>query len=264
MKRFLKKFFMHPGTWVLFTLLFVGMGILFPLSAPALLITAAVTIGLAAIFTAVHLVNRFKDTFVPKIEALFSESMENITLPMKLIGSAVVLAEWAKAHQVQAVIVGLGIGLFITTLVLTIGFFTGGAAFAFMAPVFATIAAPFAATAASAGVQLSLAALAGTTLVLASLNITNIFHRLATWIDSFKYDTFAAKDNDEDEQNRSDDWKADRKTAVETIGTNAGPSYREAIFSGMKATVLNGFSSPDDEKLDPPAPKDPGTEYHRL
>lgn len=232
------------------------MGILFPLSAPALIIVAGLTISIAAITTIFHLIRHWNETFVPKISAaLEAEGIDpdratpNQTWPMIIVA----LKRWAEAHKAQAFIVGVGIGLFITALILTIGFFTGGAAFAFMAPVFTAIAAPFVAFTTSFGLQLSIAALSGTTLILASLNITNIFHRLATWFDSFIYDYAAAKNTSKSFLNQGDGWAQIRKDEVaEKVFGNDGIGYFPAVISGMAATVGNSFRSPDEDRLEGP------------
>ncbi len=268
--RFVRKFFTHPGTWVFLALLAVGLGFALPFVAPALMIFAAVAIGLAIIATPSYLYfngRKYASEQDKNHQPRFLANVEDIkqgsdpTLGELIKAAFATIKDWAKAHPAQAFIVGVGIGLLITALVLTIGFFTGGAAFAFMAPVFAAIAAPFATAAASASLQLGLAALAGTTFVLAALNITNIFKRLATWFDSFKYDYFAAKDNEQGEDDQSSDWVRDRKDAVRTIGTEHGSSYARAVFFGAIETIKNGLASVDEDKLDPPPPS---SEYIQL
>ncbi len=269
--RFVRKFFTHPGTWVFLALLAVGLGFALPFVAPALMIFAAVAIGLATIFTAIHLGMHFKNTLIPKLREQYDKSDadmpdddDDLTVGNYITLTFRALKDWAKDHKVQAIIVGVGIGLLITALVLTIGFFTGGAAFAFMAPVFAAIAAPFATAAAAAGLQLGLAALAGTTFVLAALNITNIFHRLADWFDSFKYDYAAQVDNNKGHGKMDKDaWEQGRENAVAAIvDPEDGIGYFPAIFFGMAATIKNGLASVDEDKLDPPPP--PSHQYQKL
>ncbi len=234
-KRFLRQFF-HPGTWILFSLLAVGAAMLFPPFAPALIIFAAVAIGVAAL------------TFAPYVVSFFSRKTPISFFPHS--PKAKGLPDWVHAHPFQVAIVAAGVALFIVALTLTIGFFTGGAGFAFMAPVFAALAAPFAAAGASAGISLSLSALAGTTLVLGVLNLTNTLKRFTAWIDSFKYDhaATAVQDNIVGKT-----WKDQRSNAVDRAIGNS--NYPAVVFKGMWATVTNGFASPDADKLESRPPK---------
>jgi hypothetical protein len=245
-KRFLRQFF-HPGTWILFSLLAVGAAILFPLSAPALMIFAAVAIGVAAV------------TFVPYVVSfLNNETPISFFFPRSHRFDVHAAHEgWGREHYIQLAIMTIGVAAFIAALVLTIGFFTGGAGFAFMAPVFAALAAPFAAAGASAGcVSLSLSALAGTVLVLGVLNLTNTLKRFTGWLDSFRYDHAATttKGQCSDNNGFNDDsipvWKEKRgKVAEEEIG-DSNIKYVAAVFQGMWATACNDFASPDADRLE--------------
>ncbi len=235
LKRFLRQFF-HPGTWILFSLLAVGAAILFPPFAPALIIFAAVAIGVAAI------------AFIPYVASYLPVKAFNPIRFFTPSPDLKIFDNWWKAHPVQVAIVAIGVAAFITALVLTIGFFTGGAGFAFMAPVFAALAAPFAVAGASAGISLSLSALAGTALVLGVLNLTNTLKRFAAWIDSFKYDHAAALVG-EDKYNRP--WNiGERDRVVKENNINNASNYPAAVFKGMWATITNGFASPDADKLE--------------
>ncbi len=269
--RFVRNFFTHPGTWVFLALLAVGLGFALPFVAPALIIFAAVAIGLAAIATPFYLyfnANKYLDDDDLHHQPQFlAKTRSDSTLGEVIKAAFATIKDWAKAHPAQAFIVGVGIGLLITALVLTIGFFTGGAAFAFMAPVFAAIAAPFATAAASAGLQLGLAALAGTTFVLAALNITNIFKRLATWFDSFIYDYAAEMKNREEDvhsPNTGRRWAEQKENAVQELvfHKDHGIGYFKAVFLGAVADIKNGLASVDEDKLDPPPP--PPHQYQQL
>jgi len=271
--RFVRNFFTHPGTWVFLALLAVGLGFALPFAAPALMIFAAVAIGLAAIATPFYLLfnaNKYGNNKSLYFQPRFHQNIADIkqgsdpTLGEFIKAIFATIKDWAKANPVQAIIVGVGIGLFITALVLTIGFFTGGAAFAFMAPVFAAIAAPFATAAASAGLQLGLAALAGTTFILAALNITNIFKRLASWVDSFVYDYAADAKNQQEDMNSptvGKDWRDAREQAVREIH---GIDYFKAVFLGAVADIKNGLASVDEDKLNNNPPPPPPHQYQQL
>lgn len=260
--RFLRNFFTHPGTWVLLALLAVGIGFALPFVAPALVIFAAVAIGFAAIATPFYLLSNAINYVSKCVNYKYKVKQNSQDESDKVIKAAfITIKDWAEVHPVQAIIVGVGLAVLITALVLTIGFFSGGAAFAFMAPVFATIAAPFATAAAAAGVQLGLAALAGTIFILAALNITNIFKRLASWFDSFIYDYAADqkthKENTPSESNlawqtKAWTWREVRKDQALThfvFNETHGIGYFPAVLRGIAVTIENGFASVDEDKL---------------
>jgi hypothetical protein len=230
---FLRNLAKHPGTWTFLALSFIGIGIAVPPAAPGLVVAAAVLL-LPIVVTSFHFFGTHK------------HRDENSPNPLERF------LHFVQNHPVQAAIAFLAFGLFVTAFVLTIGFFTGGAGFAFMAPVFAAMAAPFATAAASAGIELAVSALAATTLVLASINIPNTLKRFSAWLDSFKYDAAATDDNEGKTRAR---WANARTTLVDShIKTEAEQStfpYIKTIFHGVVATVQNGFSSPDAEKLNP-------------
>ena len=230
MTLFLRKFLSHPGTWSFFALFAIGIAILTPVSAPAWVLVSAIAIGFAAITSIFH----------------FLKIKEKV-----LDSPGTSLGHWVKYHPAQALIMLLGLGLFITALVLTVGFATGGAGFAFMGPFFGTIMAPFAAAAASAGIQLNLVALAGFTVVLASLCIPNTLKRLAAWIDSFQHDnlfrTYNPDDKNELLANPNMNLKAWERVrgnmqTLEKEGRGIR-DYAEAITGGMGRVLSNGLSS---------------------
>ncbi len=193
------KFFTHPGTWTFLALLAVGMGIAFPIAAPALIVVALIFTVAATVSLIPYAIR-----YVQKLrkEAKAAGYLEDTSI-FKIAFDK--FKQWAKDHPMQAFLVGLGLALFVTALVLTIGFFTGGGAlvvvaggavvatgggmFAFMAPVFAAIAAPFAAAAAAAGVAIADAAFVAAAIAvftLAALNVTNTAKRIFAWLDGFR------------------------------------------------------------------------------
>jgi hypothetical protein len=208
------------------------MGILMPFSAPGFVILAAIATAVATVLFPFYIKRRLisdLSIFAPKKEGF----------------------DWAKAHYIQAIIVGVGIGFFIAALVLTIGFFTGGAGFMFMAPLFQALMTPFA----SLGIPLSLPALAGFFFVLAPLCLANNLKRFAGWLDSFKRDYLADLKIQSEKGNskaRNDEDclsppAADNRTWE--YARNAAPSisYFTAISKGILATANNNFSSLDAE-----------------
>lgn len=251
MRRFFRNLFKHPGTWTFLSLLSVGIAIAVPPAAPILVPVAAACIG-AATITSGHFFWTNKVT------------VDDKDLPDRY-KTAERLHRFFKNHPIQLTIAILAFGLFITALVLTIGFFTGGAGFVFMAPVFAALAAPFAAAAASAGIQLALAGLAGTAFVLASINIPNTLKRFSAWLDGFIYDGAAArtqggKAKAPEGVKIRNNWEIDRYTlANEMVSDDEGKfsfvNYLSLFADGVKGTVTNDkgfFTSPDAELLEPP------------
>jgi hypothetical protein len=179
MLRFLKNLLKHPGTWVLNALAMVGIAMLVPIAAPGLLLVAAVSIVLAAIAFIPYALNFIIVATDSKGFPPYSGWEDKKTLAEN---------EFFKSHPVQAIVVGLTAAAFIAALVLTIGFFTGGAGFVFMAPLFSAMSAPFAIAAASAHLSLFMPALVGFCFVVAPLTIGNNLKRFLGWLDSFKYD----------------------------------------------------------------------------
>jgi len=178
------KFFSHPGTWTFLVLLMVGMAIAFPFAAPALIV-AALTFTAAATLSLIPYAIRYVQKL--RKEAKAAGYLEDTSI-FKIAFDK--FKQWAKDHPMQAFLVGLGLALFVTALVLTIGFFTGGGAFAFMAPVFAAIAAPLATAAAAAGVAVAntvLTAIAAGLFVLATLHVANLAKRFFQFIDEFRW-----------------------------------------------------------------------------
>jgi hypothetical protein len=255
MGRFLKRLLKHPGFWMFLILAAVGIGMLAPLAAPALMIAAMVMLVPAFIATVVMYT---KDMRAPDRRDAF--------LTKHHIGN------FTKKHRGQLAIVLLGLGLFITTLVCVIGFLTGGAAF--MAPLFAALSGPFTAAAAAGGISLAIPVLAGFTLILASLNLTNIVKNIAAWLDSFKYDAVMAKakaveqqqvsqkgeESSEEEEEvalgvvpekipaaKALNW-AYAKTYAERLIAETG--YLPVIGAGIKEVLSNGFVSEAGAKTD--------------
>ena len=175
------EFITRPGTWTVLTLALVLIGVLAPVSAPGLILMAAITTG----FAAASLILNIKQ-YVDKLWTENDIAEVDRTFANFLRLGFKDLVKWADEHRMQAAIVFIAAGLLITTLTLTIGFFTGGAGFTFMAPVFAAIAAPFAAAATAAGAEVSLAALAGAWLVLAVLAVPDAFRRFVDWIERLR------------------------------------------------------------------------------
>lgn len=256
--RFTKNIIKHPGSWILGSLIAVGVAFAMPAIAPALVIAAALATAIAAPI------------------ALIFQAVKWFGKKRARDGSGIkILEDFIKAHPFQFAAILLAVGLLVTALVLTIGFFTGGGAFAvvggvvaatgggafaFMAPVFAAIAAPFATAATSWGISLCLPALAGFCLTIAALNLPNTIKRFLGWLDSFKYDGAIGKadglfdesensENDESENSENIDW-SDKEVASEKVNELlAEHIYPKAVISGIFATVKNGFSSRYEEEL---------------
>lgn len=243
--RFAKNILKHPGSWILGSLIAVGVAFAMPAIAPALVIAAFVGCLIAVPTLIFQAVKWFKKT--------------------KGDDGIKTLKNFIKAHPFQFAAILLAVGLLVTALVLTIGFFTGGGAFAvvggvvaatgggafaFMAPVFAAIAAPFATAATSWGISLCLPALAGFCLTIAALNLPNTIKRFLGWLDSFNYDAAMAKAKaDNASESESIAW-SDKKVASEKVNELlAEHIYPKAVISGIFATVKNGLSSSYEEEL---------------
>ncbi len=239
------KFFSHPGTWTFLVLLMVGMAIAFPFAAPALIV-AALTFTAAATLSLIPYAIRYVQQLRKEaVEAGYPADASIIKIAFDKF------KQWAKDHPMQAFLVGLGLALFVTALVLTIGFFTGGAAFAFMAPVFAAIAAPLATAAAAAGVAVAntvLTAIAAGLFVLATLHVANLAKRFFQFIDEFRWVghgdvNYSLVKLDED-QPATPFAKATK--AVGESFTEAG-TYLSEVAAGMRYVAKSIFkpSGPD-------------------
>ena len=244
---FLQKIGKRPGTWVFLALAAIVLGMLVPLAAPGLVITAAVMIGLAAATLPFYIKGFFTRGDNNNASAIDAAG-ENvggygIKKPVTLADP---ISYFFKNHPVQAAILVIGMLGFITTLVLTIGFFTGGAGFVFMAPLFAALSAPFAAAATAGGISLAIPVLAGFTLVLASLNLTNVLKSLVAWVDSFKYDRAAS---DSLEFGVGENWIKSSRTPQASVAEEVNGDdvtlfkYFGSLLYGMKATIV-----PDEDK----------------
>lgn len=191
------EFLSQPGTWTFVTLALILTGIFVPVAAPALILAAVITTGLAGV-SLILSINRYVDDLWLRYGITDSKDR---TFAAFLQHSLQELMHWADQHRMQVAIVAIAVGLLITAVVLTAGFFTGGGAFAvvggalvvtgggafaFMAPLFTAIAAPFAAAAAAVGAEVSLAALAFTSVFLAVCCIPDVFRRIADWLDGFE------------------------------------------------------------------------------
>lgn len=253
MGRFAKRLFKHPGLWMFLILAAVGIGMLAPLAAPALMIAAMVML-VPAFITTIYMY--LKDMKGPLRRQAFMTKHN--------------FADFLKNHKGQLAIVLLGIGLFITTLVCVIGFLTGGVGFAFMAPLFAAFSAPFAAAAAAGGISLAVPVLARFTLILASLNLTNIVKNIAAWFDSFTKDALLAeakkagpekeplRDAQPQEAAKPDDMKMPRdinwndKNEVQQLTDKliAEKGYLPVIGAGMGHVLKNHCVSEAGAKMD--------------
>jgi hypothetical protein len=212
-----------------------------PIAAPVLILVAAVEIVLAAL------------TFIP-----YALNFKDIRLrlegfpPYSGWGNKDIVGHrdgFFKFHPVQAIVVGLTAAAFITALVLTIGFFTGGAGFAFMAPLFSAITAPLAMAAASAHVSLFLPALVGFCFVIAPLTIGNNLKRFLGWLDSFASDgSTALLVDDMHWTSNKRNLEDNARTALSDAGMPQALHYPYLVGEGVFATVGNGFSSVYEDK----------------
>lgn len=223
MGRFLKNLFNHPGTWVLGTLIFAFAGIgAAPATATVLIVFAGFSILAAAV--------TFLPYLIKGIENLMGGGAYDLDKQLSSVA-------WVDAHPWQALAVGLAIAGLITTLTLTIGFFSGGTGFIFMAPVFSAIASPFAAFSAAYGVSLFTPAIAGFLFVIAPLAVGNNLKRFLGWVDSFKHDFT----QNYLERERKDDCRPDeyRDMAERTI---LQYGYPKVLECGINATYRRGSS----------------------
>jgi hypothetical protein len=224
----------------------VSIAMLMPIFAPALLLAAAIGISIATIAFIPYILNFFTWFHRPlrmKGVAPYSGISEKLDM------------DFISDHRAQLAIILLTAATFITALILTIGFFTGGAGFLFMAPIFSAISSPFAVAAASAHISLFLPALAGFCFVMAPLTIGNNLKRFLGWLDSFKLDALVQSNpsgplyNSEDLFDRPNGGRHGEIPAqVRSMIKQEG--YLNVISTGIQANITNGFSSPYWKKVE--------------
>lgn len=237
--RFLRKFGTHPGFWTLLALAAIGIGMLVPIAAPALVVAAMAMLVLTFMTAAWTYVLKNQRSIKQ-----FSDRDDKVKWIARCIDA------FFSNHICQGIVLVVGMLVFIAALVLTIGALTGGAGFAFMLPVFAALSAPFAAAAAAGGISLFLPALVGFVFVLASLNLTNILKNILAWFDSFKEDAVVV-----DLKNKNmpiSEWNKDgRRVAVNNYfyahdrpGDSMFRLYFSTVATGIAEVVKRGGNSP--------------------
>lgn len=253
--RFLWSHFLtHPGTWVGFALLVVGIGILFafmapailPAIAPTLLLIAGVT-TLFALFSFPFYVMRYIDRLGVEQEDIRNDSKDGSAPSLSFL-MLEHFGNWITKHPVQFFFVCAGIVAFTLALWLTVSFFTGGTTL-LMAPVFAAIAAPFIAnsTIGFASIPLALAITSGAIFTIAPLFLTNIVKRFLA--------LFGGSDNEPKRDNVSNEFLIkDEQTNRDRGDSNAAfegdsdlLSHHPNIF--YRLTYFSGRIEPDERKV---------------
>lgn len=243
---FLKKLGTRPGTWMFLALLAIGMGMLVPIAAPGLVITALVMLAFTAITLPFYIRGFFRkdtDNDTPYGNNVSSYGAKNDGL----------VSYFFKKHPAQAIALTVGLAFFVTTMVLVIGGLTG--VFPFMLPLLAAVAAPFTAAAMAGGFSLAVPVLVGFTLILASLNLTNVVKSVLAWLDSFRYDGPAS---DILEAKVGESWiTTSRNVNGKVYGALNDPnaSYVSQFARGVVATIMPHnskpmFTSPDAMRID--------------
>jgi hypothetical protein len=237
MKRFLMNLLLHPGTWVAVGVILVGCCIAFPLVVPILAPIAMTSFAVSVPAFIEYIIKGIE----PYIDGFNPGKHGSVKGDIKY---------FFTKHPFQAAVLLLTVALFITALVLTIGFFTGGASFAFMAPLLAV----------GAG-SLFGPALVGFAAVMAPLTLGNNLKRFLGWLDSFTRDGAAA--NAEQTGIKTSDaehaplvankWEQNRVAYTERLTKGNPIAYLKLWGEGVSATILpdekgkGWFTSPDAE-----------------
>jgi hypothetical protein len=238
---FLKKLGTRPGTGMFLALAAIGIGMLVPAAAPGLVIAAAVMLGWAALTLPFYIWGFFKNGSTGNNVGGYAVKDPNP------------ISYFFKNHPAQAIALTLGLAVFVATMVLVIGGLTG--AFPFMLPLLAAVAAPFTAAAMAGGLSLAVPVLVGFTLILASLNLTNVLKSVLAWFDSFRYDGPAGDSRQDDV---ADDWIALSRAVKGRLYqalNDKDVSYFSRVARGVVATIMPLpskpiFTSPDAMRID--------------
>lgn len=253
----------HPGNSLTVAFILMGVGLVLGAACPPALVFVA--LGLAA-FSAMSAVvsaglwlkrdyARYKD----KSDSIFDDQSDtNPSFLGYLKDCAERLSHWAQTHKTQTLVMGIGLALFVTALVVTALAFTGGLAgvpllAGFMGGMgvsgtaLGTVGAMFSGALGSSALATTLASLlTGAFLVLAPVNILDTLRRIGraivSWQDKVGQFNFLDKENDNNIAVQDNPNTVRRLNQVEDLNINPNNNV-SSLFSPANENDLNKLNN---------------------